>query len=138
MGAINAMSVWRSEAQLRSKWPQTKMMDPPAPPAPPAPTIPSTFDHSSSAGGVTLKAIMAQLQCMDARLDTLTTELYHVNTHVGCIAQRQAHLGVFVASPSPSPEAFGDEDAIDGNDNDEDEDEDEDASSSSDDETTSQ
>ena len=84
MGAINAMSVWRNEAQLRSKWPQTKMVDPPAPPAP---TIPSTSDHSSSAGGVTLKAIMAQLQRMDARLDTLTTKLYQVNTHVGCIAQ---------------------------------------------------
>ena len=77
---------------------------------------------------------MAQLQRMDARLDTLTTKLYQVNTHVGCIAQRQAHLGGFVASPSPSPAAYGDEDAVDGNDNDEDED----ASSFSDDETTSQ
>ena len=87
MGAINAMSVWRSEAQLLSKWPQTKMMDPPAPPAPPAPTIPSTSNHSSSTGGVTLKAIMAQLQRMDAHLDTLTTKLYQVNPRVGRIAQ---------------------------------------------------
>ena len=30
---------------------------------------------SSSAGGVTLKAVMAQLQCMDARLNTLSDEL---------------------------------------------------------------
>ena len=79
MGAINVMSVGRSEAQLRSKWPQTKMMDPPAP------TIPSTSNHSSSTGGVTLKAIMAQLQRMDAHLDTLTTKLYQVNPHVGRI-----------------------------------------------------
>ena len=71
---------------------------------------------------------MAQLQCMDARLDTLTTEMYQVNTRVGCIARRQAHLGGFVASPSPSPKASKDEDA---------DDEDEDASSS-DDKTTSQ
>ena len=72
---------------------------------------------------------MAQLQCMDARLDTLTTEMYQVNTRVGRIARRQAHLGGFVASPSPSPKASKDEDA---------DDEDEDASSSGDDKTTSQ
>ena len=72
---------------------------------------------------------MAQLQCMDARLDTLTTEMYQVNTRVGRIARRQAHLGGFVAAPSPSPKASKDEDA---------DDEDEDASSSGDDKTTSQ
>ena len=72
---------------------------------------------------------MAQLQRMDARLDILTTEMYQVNTRVGRIAQRQAHLGGFVASPSPSPKASKDEDA---------DDEDEDASSSGDDKTTSQ
>ena len=37
---------------------------------------------SSSAGGVTLEAIMAQLERMDARLGTFTTELYQVNTRV--------------------------------------------------------
>ena len=31
---------------------------------------------SSSAGGVTLEAVMAQLERMDARLDMLSTELY--------------------------------------------------------------
>ena len=102
----------------------------------PAPSIPSTSaPSSSSAGGVTLKAVMAQFQHMDARLDTLATELYQVNTHVSHIAQRQARLDGFVASPSPSPEASEDEDVDDGTDDD---DEDEDANSSNDDETTSQ
>ena len=41
---------------------------------PPTPTIPSTF-APSSVGGVTLEAIIAQLQRMDARLDTLNDEL---------------------------------------------------------------
>ena len=102
----------------------------------PAPSIPSTSaPSSSSASGVTLKAVMAQFQHMDARLDTLATELYQVNTHVSHIAQRQARLDGFVASPSPSPEASEDEDVDDGTDDD---DEDEDANSSNDDETTSQ
>ena len=52
-----------------------------------------------------------------------------MNTHVGCIAQRQAHLGGFITSPSPFLEASEDKDAVDGDD-----DEDEDASSSSDEE----
>ena len=43
--------------------------------------------------GVTLEDIMAQLQHMDARLDTLSDELCQVNTRVGCIAQRQAGIG---------------------------------------------
>ena len=57
---------------------------------PPASTAPSTSSPSSSAGGVTLEAIMAQLVRMDARLDTLSDELCQVNTHVGRIARRQA------------------------------------------------
>ena len=36
---------------------------------------------------------MAQLQRMDARLDTLSTELYQVNVHVGHIARRQVTMG---------------------------------------------
>ena len=83
---------------------------------------------------MTLEAVMVQLQCMDAHLDTLTTKLYQVNTHVSRIARRQDHLGGSIASPSPSPEAFEDKDATDGDDDDKDND----ASSSSDDETTSQ
>ena len=73
---------------------------------------------------------MAQLQRMDAHLDTLTTEMYQVNTRVSHIARRQAHLGGFVESPSPPPEASEDDD----NSDDDDDDEDGDASSSSTDE----
>ena len=46
---------------------------------------------------------MAQLQRMDARLDTLSTELYQVNVRVGRIAQRQATMGGFAPEPTPSP-----------------------------------
>ena len=45
---------------------------------------------------------MAQLQCMDAHLDTLSTELYQVNVHVGHIARRQATMGSFAPEPTPS------------------------------------
>ena len=76
---------------------------------------------------------MAQLQCMDTRLDTLSDELCQVNTRVNHIAGRQALLGVYMASPFPSLEASKDEDD-DGDFDDEDDDEDEDASSSGDDE----
>ena len=40
---------------------------------------------------------------MDARLDTLSTELYQVNIHVGRIAQRQVTMGGFAPEPTPSP-----------------------------------
>ena len=69
VGAINTMSVRRSEAQLRLKWPQTETT------TPPAHSTPSTSTPSSSVGGVMLKAITAQLECMDASLDTVSTEL---------------------------------------------------------------
>ena len=69
-------------------------------------------------GGVTLDAIMVQFQHMDARLDTLTAELYQVNTHVGCIARRQARLGGFVESLSPPHKAFEDVDDDDDEDGD--------------------
>ena len=46
---------------------------------------------------------MAQLQRMDARLDTLSTELYQVNARVGHIARRQAAMGGFAPEPTPSP-----------------------------------
>ena len=53
--------------------------------APPTHLAPSTFTPSTSVKGVTLEVIMAQLQRMDACLDTLSTELYQVNTHVGLV-----------------------------------------------------
>ena len=82
MGAINADSIWRSEAQLRPKRPHVGTINLATS------AVPSTFAPSSSTGGVTLEAIVAQLQCMDARLDTLSDELCQVNTRVGRIARR--------------------------------------------------
>ena len=78
---------------------------------------------------------MAQLQCMDACLDTLSTKLYQVNVSVGRIARQQATMGGFApkASPPPPPMASDfdseDEDDDDGDDNDASDDDDGDASS---------
>ena len=46
---------------------------------------------------------MTQLQRMDARLDTLSTELYQVNVCVGRIAQWRVTMGGFAPEPTPSP-----------------------------------
>ena len=46
---------------------------------------------------------MAQLQRMDARLDTLSTEMYQVNIHVGQIARQQVTIGGFAPEATPSP-----------------------------------
>ena len=102
MDAIDAGTVKCSEAQFRSRHSNTT--------APPTPSAPSTSTPSTSAGCVTLAVIMAQLQRMDARLDTLSIELYQVNTHVGHIVRWQARLGGFVESPSPPPEVSKDDD----------------------------
>ena len=77
---------------------------------------------------------MVQLQCMDAHLDTFSTELYQVNVCVGRIVRRQATIGDFApeATPSPLPPMasdFKDEDADDGDDDDASDDDDGDASS---------
>ena len=85
-------------------------------------------------GNVTLGDVMAQLQRMDARLDTLSTELYQVNVRVGYIARWQATMGGFApkATPSPPPPLafdFEDEDVDDGDDDDASVDDDGDASS---------
>ena len=82
---------------------------------------------------MTLEAVTAQLQCMDAQLDTLSDELCRVNTLVSRIARRQARLGDFVKSPSPSLEASKDEDDDGDFDNDDYDEQDEDASSPNDD-----
>ena len=50
---------------------------------------------------VSLEDVMAQLQCIDAHLDTLSTELYQVNVHVGRIAWRQAIMDGFALEASP-------------------------------------
>ena len=93
----------------------------------------STSVPFSSTSDVSLGDIMVQLQRMDARLDTLSTELYQVNIHVDHIALRQAIIGGFdlEASPPPPPmdSDFEDEDDNDGDDDDASDDDDGDASS---------
>ena len=78
--AIDYATVKRSEVQFRSRWSGTA--------APPTPSVLSTSAPSSSTSGVTLEDIMAQFQCMDACLDTLSDELCQVNTRVSRIARR--------------------------------------------------
>ena len=73
--AIDAATVRRSEAQLRSRQPRTETA-----------TLPASTAPSSSVGGVTLEAIITQLVWVDVRLDTLNEELCQVNTHVSRIA----------------------------------------------------
>ena len=77
---------------------------------------------------------MAQLQRMDARLNTLFTKLYQVNVRVGHIARRQATMGGFAPEASPllpPPVASNsdDEDDDDGVDDDASDNDDGDASS---------
>ena len=108
MGVICIGSVWWSKAQLRPKWPRVKMTNPAAFVVPPSSSTPSTSIPSSSVVGVTLDAIMEQLQWMHAdfggRLDYLTDEMCQMNTMIGCIAHRQARISGYGPSPSPSPE----------------------------------
>ena len=82
MCAIDYTTVKCSEAQFR-----LRQTDSAAPFSRSAPSrcAPSASAPSSSSD-VSLGDIMAQLQRMDARLDTLSTELYQVNVRVGCIA----------------------------------------------------
>ena len=67
---------------------------------------------------------MAQLQRMDARLDTLSTKLYQVNDRVNRIARQQATMGGFAPEPTPSPPcpAASDSDVEDDDDDDGDDD----------------
>ena len=55
---------------------------------------------------------------MDARLDTLSTELYQVNVCVGCIARCQAIMGCFAPEASPPPPPLMASDSEDGDDDD--------------------
>ena len=80
---------------------------------------------------------MVQLQCMDAPLDTLSTELYKVNVRVSRIARRQVAISGFAPEPTPSPphpvafdsDAEADDDDDDDGDDDDTSDDDGDASS---------
>ena len=69
-----------------------------------------------------------QLQCIDARLDTLSMELYQVNICVGRIARRQATIGGFAPEPTPSPPYRVASDSNDEDDDDDDDGDDDDAS----------
>ena len=131
MCAIDYATVKCNEAQFQSR--QSDLTAPP-PRLAPSRSAPSQSTPSSSSGDVTLRDVMTQLQCMDARLDTLFTELYQVNIRVGHIARRQVTMGGFTpeATPSlPPPVAsdFEDENDDDGDDDDALDDDDGDASS---------
>ena len=67
---------------------------------------------------------------MDARLDTLSTELYQVNVRVSRIARQQASMGGFAPSP-PFPMASDSEDEDDDDDDDDDASDDADGDASS-------
>ena len=80
---------------------------------------------------------MAQLQRMDARLNTLSIELYQVNVHVGHIARQQVTMGRFASKATPSPPppvAFDSEDEADDDSDDDDASDDDDGDTSSTDE----
>ena len=132
MGAIDVGIVKRSEAQFHLK--RSRSI------ATPTPTAPSTSIPSSAMSGVTHEDIMAQLQRMDARLNTLSDELCQVNTRVGRIARHQAKIGGYtmpstpVASMDESDDSDGVDDADGDNANAFDDEVDGDASSPSDDE----
>ena len=68
MCAIDYATVKRNEAQFQSRQSDSA--------APPSRSALSAFVPSFSSSDVTLGDIMAQLQRMDARLDTFSTELY--------------------------------------------------------------
>ena len=66
---------------------------------------------------------------MDARLDTLSTKLYHVNIRVGRIARWQVAMGGFAPEPTPSlPHPVAPDSNAKDDDDDDDDDDDNDAS----------
>ena len=67
---------------------------------------------------------MAQLQGMDARLNTLSTKLYQVIVHVGRIARWQVIMGCFAPEffPPPPPLVASDSNSEDEDDDDGDDD----------------
>ena len=128
--AIDAATVKNSEAQFRS---QQQDSTPPSRPTPSRFARPKSAPSSSSSD-VSLEDIMAQLQCMDTYLDTLSTELYQVNVRVGRIARQQVTMGGFAleatpSSPPPIASDSEDEDDDDGDDDNASDDDDGDASS---------
>ena len=74
---------------------------------------------------------MAQLQCMDARLDTLSIEMYQVNVRVGYIARQQATIGGFAPEATPSPPSVDSDSDDDNGDDDHDSEDNDDGDASS-------
>ena len=79
MCAIDYAIVKHREAQFRSRQSDSST---------PSRFVPSASVPSSSSSDVTLGDVMAQLQRMDAHLDTFPIELYQVNVRVGHITKR--------------------------------------------------
>ena len=111
MCAINYDTVKRSKAQFRSR--QTDSAAPSFHSAPSRSTPSASAPYSS--GDASLGDILAQLQRMDACLDTLFMELYQVNVRVGRIAPEP-----ILSPPHPvaSDSDVEDDDADDGDDDD--------------------
>ena len=99
MCTIDYATVKRSEAQF---WLRQTDLAAPSPRSAPSRSTPSA-SASSPSGDVSLEDVMAQLQRIDACLDTLSMELYQVNVRVGRIARQQAAIGGFAPEPTPSP-----------------------------------
>ena len=83
MCAIDATTIKCSKVQFRLRQQDST---PPSRPTPSRSNQP-TSAPSSSSSDVSLGDIMAQLQRMDTRLDTLSTELYQVNVRVGRVVK---------------------------------------------------
>ena len=137
MCATDYATVKRSEAQF---WLRQTDSAAPSSRSAPSRSTPSTSAPSSS-GDVSFEDVMAQLQRMDACLDTLSTELYQVNVRVGRIARRQATMDSFAPEPTPSPPHlvafdFDAEDDDDDDDGDDDDASDDDGDASSTDESS--
>ena len=84
MCAIDYATIKCSEAQFQSRQTDSSPSTHPTP----SRSTRSISAPTSSTSDVSLGDIMAQLQRMDAHLDTLSTELYKVKVHVGRIARR--------------------------------------------------
>ena len=105
MCAIDATTVKHSEAQFRLRQQDST---PPSRPTPSRSARPISVPSSSSSD-VSLGDILVQLQRMNTRLNTLSTELYQVNVHVGRIVRRQVTMGGFAPKATPfttSPRGF--------------------------------
>ena len=133
MCAINYATVKCREAQFRSR--QTDSA--PSTCLNASRSARSTSAPTSSTSNESLGDNMAQLQRMDARLNTLSTDMYQVNVHVGCIARRQATTDGFAPETTPSPPSVdSDSDDDDGDDDDVSEDDNDGNASSTDEMST--